>query len=142
GNDGETTPPPYIYPAALSKVLAVSATSREDSLASYSSYGDDVGICAPDGDFDFTIEWLLGVYSTTPTYDVTLNGPDYGMANNYDYLEGTSMASPQVTGLAALYAGMRGFTQTTPGAPLQIMQAIQKTADGDGGWSPYFGWGR
>jgi thermitase len=142
GNDGETNPPPYIYPASLSRVLGVSATSREEALASYSSWGDDVGICAPGGDFDYTIMWFLGVYSTTPTYTVTLNGPDYGMANNYDYLEGTSMASPQVTGLAALYAGMRGYTQATPGAPLDIWRAIQRGADGDGGWSPYFGFGR
>ncbi len=145
GNDGGASVPPVIYPAALSRVLSVSATARDDNLASYSSYGDWVGIGAPGGDYDFDIEWFLGVYSTTPTYTVTLNDPLYGLANYYDYLEGTSMAAPQVTGAAAMYAGQHGWAQATPNAPLKIWQALQRSADGIQGapeWTPYYGWGR
>jgi hypothetical protein len=40
-----------------------------------------------------------GIYSTMPTYSVTLN--NYGYSQNYDYLAGTSMACPYVAGLAA-----------------------------------------
>jgi len=140
GNDGTNAP---IYPAALSRVLAVSATARTDYLATYSNWGDNVGIAAPGGDFDFDILWFLGVYSTTPTYYVTLNDPDaYGLQQNYDYLMGTSMASPHAVGLAALYAGMKGYTQSTPNVTVLLWQALQRAADGDGGWNPYYGYGR
>ena len=39
------------------------------------------------------------------------------------------MASPQVAGLAALYAGMKGYTTATPGAPLKIWRALQLGSD-------------
>jgi subtilisin family serine protease len=40
------------------------------------------------------------IYSTTPTYNVTLN--DYGFEQNYDYGTGTSASGPIVAGVAAL----------------------------------------
>jgi thermitase len=144
GNDGVDNKPNY--PGALSHVLAVSATSRAEVLAMYSNFGDYIGLAAPGGDFDFETNWFLGVYSTMPTYEVTLNGPDYGVQMNYDYLQGTSMAAPQVTGLAALYAGMKGYTQETPSVCLKIWRALQRGCEdilgGSGNWSPYYGYGR
>ena len=144
GNDQSSLFPNY--PGALSRVLAVSATGRQDVLATYSNFGSWVGIAAPGGDLDTEPEFgfpvILGIFSTTPTYTVFLNGPDYGVLQNYDYLMGTSMASPQVTGLAALYAGKNGITQTTANGPRQIWQAIQRGAEGEGGWSQYYGYGR
>ncbi|MCC6728782.1 MAG: S8 family serine peptidase [Chthonomonadales bacterium] len=140
GNDASNLSPNY--PGALSKVLAVSAVARQGYLATYSNWGNYVGISAPGGDWDFDVNWFLGIYSTTPTYFVTLNDPDaYGMQMNYDYLMGTSMASPQVAGLAALYAGMKGYSQATPGVSLLIYQALQRAADGGSTWSPYYGYG-
>ncbi len=138
GNDGNDK---LNYPSALSKVLSVAATSRI-STATYSNYGPFVGISAPGGDFDFEIMWLLGVYSTMPTYYVTLNDPtQYGAAQNYDYLMGTSMAAPHVAGVAAIRAGQKGYTRSTPQANLKLWQALQRSADGTGGWNPYLGFG-
>ena len=76
-----------------------------------------------------------------------LNDPNVaGASENYDYLQGTSMASPEAAGLAALYAGSKGYTQQTPGVTVKIWQALQRGADnvagGDGGWDPYYGFGR
>jgi subtilisin family serine protease len=138
GNDGNDK---LNYPSALSKVLSVAATSRI-STATYSNYGPFVGICAPGGDFDFEIMWLLGVYSTMPTYFVTLNDPtQYGALQNYDYLMGTSMAAPHVAGAAAIRAGQKGYTRSTPLANLMLWQTLQRSVDGTGGWNPYTGFG-
>ncbi len=140
GNDGVNTSPNY--PGALSRVLAVSATSDQDGLATYSNFGDYIGIAAPGGDIDFNILAIIGVYSTLPTYFVPLNDPNIeGASENFDYLMGTSMSSPQVAGLAALYAGKKGFTQSTANL-IKIWQAIQQGADGFGGWDPDYGFGR
>jgi subtilisin family serine protease len=160
GNDGVD----YVrrYPAACDKVLAVAATSFAsdntippyETQASYSNTGTYVGIGAPGGDaslwnggdLGFVPELNTIVWSTTPTYPVALT--DAGITEStYGYLQGTSMASPHVAALAALYAGSKGFTQATPNAPTKIMQAIQRGADNiigrlDGGWTPQSGYGR
>ncbi len=143
GNDGTDLKPNY--PGALDRVLAVSATSREESLTLYSNWGPYVGICAPGGDFDFTALWFLGVYSTMPSYHVTLNDPPYEASMNYSYEQGTSMAAPQVAGLAALLAGEQGWTRSTPGVALRLFQALQRGAanlSGGNGWSSQYGWGQ
>ena len=49
------------YPAALDNVIAVAATVKDDTRASYSNYGDWVDVSAPGGDGD------NGIISTVPT---------------------------------------------------------------------------
>ena len=79
GNDIKT------YPACYQGILSVGSVAKTDVRAYYSSYGRWVDIAAPGGD------WFLDsrILSTTPD-------------NNYEVMQGTSMASPLVAGLAGL----------------------------------------
>ena len=83
---------PVGYPAAYNRVIAVSATNSSDELAYFSNTGPEVELAAPGVD----------IYSTMPTYDVTLNHSPNNCNQDFDELSGTSMACPHVVGAAAL----------------------------------------
>ncbi|MGH7671582.1 MAG: S8 family serine peptidase, partial [Gemmatimonadales bacterium] len=90
GNDGTSTP---LYPAAFDEVLSVSAVGPDAVLASYSTYGPTVDIAAPGGDLADG-GCTYGVISTW--WDFAATAPAYAC------IQGTSMAAPHVTGVAAL----------------------------------------
>jgi hypothetical protein len=103
------------YPAAYSSVVAVSATDKEDNLASFSSTGSQVELAAP-GD---------SIYSTY-------------LNNVYKILGGTSMSSPHVAGTAALvWADKPGWSNK------KIRAQLQDTADdlGEPGRDSEYGYG-
>jgi subtilisin family serine protease len=103
GNSGANTDSTPHYPSSynLPNVISVAAIDKLGARASFSNYGaSSVDLGAPG----------VGVWSTTAY-------------NTYSSYSGTSMATPHVTGAAALYAS------THPGASAaQIKNAILSSA--------------
>ncbi len=99
GNSNSSDP---YYPGYYPNVIAVGATTAYDNRASYSNFGDWVDISAPGGDENDT----LANISQQMVVSLFAN-------NQYGYMAGTSMATPHVSGVAALIVsqfGKMGFT--------------------------------
>jgi serine protease len=98
GNDNTGEP---TYPASYEGVLSVAATNASDKLWSASNYGETVDVSAPGQQ----------IYTTWNT-------------SGYSTVNGTSLASPLVAGLAGLVKSQfPGYT------PLQIAEQIRVTTD-------------
>lgn len=77
-------------PANCSGVIVVAATGKTGGRASYSNFGSKVTLAAPGGDGSFGILSTWNAGTTAPG------------ADNYGSMMGTSMATPVVSGVAAL----------------------------------------
>jgi len=128
GNENQ----PYVaYPAAYDNVIAVGATDAGDERcdpvdwgAGYgSNYGAELDVVAPGDNILSTVRMGMGP----------------PLSPNYDEMKGTSMATPFVSGLAALILSHLGGL-----APSDVRRIIEKTADdiGSSGWDQETGWGR
>ncbi|MCD6288930.1 MAG: S8 family serine peptidase [Anaerolineae bacterium] len=113
GNNGSDA---LHYPAAHAHVIGVAATDGADQRVGFSNYGPFVSVSAPG----------LSVISTYRD-------------GGYRYMSGTSMATPHVSGLAALILSRNPTLSNA-----QVRSIIESTADdlGTPGWDPYFGYGR
>jgi subtilisin family serine protease len=122
GNSGSGT---VACPACDPNAISVASTTWKDEKASYSQYGPGLDISAPGGQ----------CYSNT-----TPEGCIYSAykSGGYAWLQGTSMAAPQVTGTAAIVASKTGLR----GAGLR--SRLESTADDKGasGYDQTFGAGR
>jgi subtilisin family serine protease len=99
---GNEAYPESAYPAAHHDYISVSAMSSDFKATYYTNYGPGVNICAPGGDSIYGTVLMISSVSATEK-------------DGYEYMQGTSMACPHVSGCAALavsYAAKQGYTLT------------------------------
>ncbi len=90
------------YPGACDEYVSVAATAADFTPAVYTNYGPGTSISAPGGDQDYYYEYISedneygaeGCILSTLPYHVSESG--------YGFMEGTSMACPNVSGVVAL----------------------------------------
>ncbi|MFM8581751.1 MAG: S8 family serine peptidase [Planctomycetaceae bacterium] len=109
------------YPAKYASVIAVGSTTSTDALSSFSSTGPAVELAAPGS----------SIYSTV-------------MSGGYGTMSGTSMASPHVTGVAALVVST-GLADSNANGLIndEVRTILQTTAQdlGTAGRDNSFGYG-
>jgi len=112
GNSSTNTPS---YPGAYENAIAVAATDQNDGRASFTNYGSFwVDVAAPG----------VGILSTI-------------MGGSYASWSGTSMATPNVSGVAALI-----IAQAPGRSNADVRYLIEHTADQISGTGIYWRWGR
>ncbi len=114
GNDSS---PSVLYPAYYDEVIAVGAVGPEKELAPYSNYGDGLTLVAPGGNSQATTHNINTILSTSG-----MRSSDGSIQPNYHWAQGTSMAAPHVSGLAA-YLYQAGITNPTEIKDLMVATA-------------------
>ena len=110
GNGYSTEP---LYPAAFANVISVGATDYFDNLAYFSSFGNGVSVLAPGHT----------IFSTVPNDFCAGMLPD-DPRGCHDWKSGTSMATPHVSGIAAmLWAHLPNPTND------QVRSSIENSAE-------------
>jgi serine protease len=124
-------------PACDANAISVASTTWRDELAPYSQYGKGLDISAPGGNCYSNTTPEGCIFSAVATgYAGAESGPLAG--GSYTWMQGTSMAAPQVTGTAAIVASKTGLRGSS------LRSRILGTADdlGAAGTDTRFGAGR
>ena len=107
-------------PSNCENVISVAALSRAGHLAPYSNYGPAVDVAAPGGDMSQDSADGIAV-----TFNQGTQGPG---TETYAYAEGTSMAAPHASGLAALLMSRLGDLATPANVEGRLKSTSSKYA--------------
>ena len=99
---GNESAPAASYPGAYPDYIAVAATAPDFTPAVYSNYGPGTTISAPGGDQDYYYEYADADHWVGEVGCILSTVPEHVSETGYAYMEGTSMACPHVSGVAAL----------------------------------------
>jgi subtilisin family serine protease len=119
GNDAKRTNPP-MEPADCAGAVGVGVTDQRDRIASFSEHGPQVTVSAPG-------VHILAAYRTKQG------------SHSYAYFDGTSLAAPMVSGIAALV-----FSKHPDWSAAQVVARVTATSIdlGKKGRDDYYGVGR
>jgi len=109
GNEATDT---RMYPAALPGVISVGSVDSSRNRSSFSNFGDWISVTAPGSN----------ILSTMPMQSVFMTSSE-GYYNEYDFMDGTSMAAPMVAGVVGLIRSRYPRL-----SPLQIKARLEGTA--------------
>ena len=129
-SSGNENDPAVGYPAASPGCIAVGATSKNKTRASYSNYGSALDVVAPGGDGAL---YGHGIIQQTFKF---FEDPTSGF--EFTSMIGTSMACPHVAGIAALVK-----SRFPAWSADEVGAAVSSTCRdlGPSGWDPEYGWG-
>jgi serine protease len=134
GNDAVSEPS---YPASYEGVVSVSAVGPDKQRAPYSNFGMFVDVAAPGGNLELDLNGdglPDGVLSTSVGFDAGER------TSAVRFMEGTSMASPHMAGVAALMKSV--YADLTPEELDALLQGGSITEDlGDEGRDDVYGYG-
>ena len=131
GNDYSTITQ---YPAKLDYVVTVGSIGTGNTRSSFSNYGSPLDIVAPGEDI-----LSLRAAGTNAAGSASYFAPPNDPNAQYLRLSGTSMATPFVSGLAALM-----YSQDPDLSFAELIRRLKFSSIdlGTSGWDQYYGWGK
>lgn len=118
------------YPGAYNSNVCVASMAPNFTPAFYTNYGPGTNLCAPGG--DSTYGTIMAISSTSV---------EYAYGDGYEYMHGTSMATPHVTGCAALglsYALKQGYSFSVDEFRNKLITSVHDINQYMHGTRPYY----
>lgn len=101
----------YVFPGSIKGVINVSATGKSDKISAYSNYGSKyIDVAAPGGDY----------FENYSIFDMCISTS----IGDYWFIEGTSIAAPKVSAIAALI-----ICQEENISPKKVAKKIYRTSE-------------
>jgi serine protease len=126
GNDGQHA---VSYPAKWPECIAVAAVDSNQKRSYYSNYGPEIDIAGPGG--DIRGGFAGGIWQNTAQPQQTSMFGQPQMVEGFYALQGTSMATPHITGVIALLVSL-GVKQ-----PDEIRSVLRRSATNLGSEEEY-----